>query len=139
LCSEAFCWNVQRPFDYAISGLLASLFFTQDHIDGLAYSSSATGMKGANLALKPSVADDYVIPKAFCSYRVATQNSPIDFVVECTGYAFGPDHEGRIDWGKLVDCPGHRISLELYERPDSTKFCGDSALSESAHTPHSPS
>jgi hypothetical protein len=42
LCSAAFCWRVAKQLDYAISGALASLFFTFSDVDGLAYSSSAT-------------------------------------------------------------------------------------------------
>ena len=130
LCSEAFCWPVQRSFDYAISGLLASLFFAFSSVDGLAYSSSATGMKGVNLALKASVADEFVVPRAFRAYRVCAHYGPVDFKIQCTNYALAPDQHGNIDWGEIIDCPGHRVSLALFERGAAPSSCGDSTASE---------
>jgi hypothetical protein len=112
LCSEAFSWQIHRKFDYAISGALASLFFTFSTVDGLAYSSSATAMKGVNLALKTTVADQFVVPRSFRSYRVLTV-------------------QGNIEWEEVVDCPGHHVSHALFERPQVASSCGNATPDES--------
>jgi hypothetical protein len=135
LCSDAFCWRVHKKFDYVISGALASLFFTFSNVDGLAYSSSATAMKGVNLALKTTIADEFVTPRSFHSYRVLDVYWPSDFLVQCTGYAPAPDERGKIEWGGLVDCPGHRVSNALFERPIIGSLCGNAALGESREAP----
>jgi hypothetical protein len=122
LCSDAFCLQMEKRFDYAISGAIASLFFRFSEVDGLAYSSTATEMKGVNLALKASIADEFIVPRSFRSYRVVKHYGPFDFVIDCTGYALAPDEHGNIEWGELVECPGHRISRALFLPPIDGNF-----------------
>jgi hypothetical protein len=59
--TEIYGHRAASPQQYMICGGYASLFFRLDFIGGLAYSSIATDCKGVNVALKGSVADQYVV------------------------------------------------------------------------------
>jgi len=103
-----------------ITGAYASLFFTLGFIDGLAYSSIATACKGVNVALKGSVADQYVQPMAFRAFLVTEASGPFDFRVRCIAAAGLPAETGEIAWEQVTHCAGHIVNESIFERPKET-------------------
>jgi hypothetical protein len=92
--TEIYGHRAASPQQYMICGGYASLFFRLDFIGGLAYSSIATDCKGVNVALKGSVADQYVVPLSFRAFLVTEVSSPFDFRVRCVAAAGAPGSDG---------------------------------------------
>jgi hypothetical protein len=120
LCSELYGHGTASPQHYMICGGYASLFFRLDFIDGLAYSSIATDCKGVNVALKSSVADEYVQPLSFRAFVVTEAPGVLDFRVRCVAAAGAPATTGEISWEDVPHCNGHVVNQSLFERPIKT-------------------
>jgi hypothetical protein len=120
LCSEIYSHGAASPQQYMITGAYGSLFFRLDFIDGLAYSSIATECKGVNVALRGSVADQYVQPLSFRAFLVTDASRPFDFRVRCIAAAGAPAEAGEIAWEQGTHCEGHIVNGSIFERPGAT-------------------
>lgn len=116
LCAEIYAQSPASPQQYMITGGYASLFCRLKFLDGIAYESAATDARGVNLALKGSVADQFVEPVSFRAYRVAETVSAFDFRVVCIASAGPPDATGNIGWQPVASCAGHAVNWSLYYR-----------------------
>jgi hypothetical protein len=121
LCAEVYAQGSASAHQYMITGGYASLFCRLGFLDGIAYSSVATDCRGVNLALKGSVADQFVEPVSFRAFRVTELRSAFDFRVVCAASAGPPDVSGKISWMLVASCQGHSVNWSLYDRekPDS--------------------
>jgi hypothetical protein len=120
LCSDIYRREIISPHQYMISGGYGSLFFKCVFVDGLAYSSIATDLNGVNVAIKGSVADEFVVPESFRVYRVTALTSQFDFRVQCLASAPAPDRTGEIRWTEITNCRGHQVDQKcIFERPGS--------------------
>lgn len=117
LCAEIYAHGSASPLQYLICGSYANLFCRLNFLDGIAYSSVATDCRGVNIALKGSVADQYVQAISFRAFRVGAVASGFDFRVACVAAAGPPDASGNIQWKPVSRCDGHSVSWSLYDRP----------------------
>jgi hypothetical protein len=125
LCSDIYRRVMVSPHQYMISGAYGSLFFKFGFVDGLAYSSIATDLNGVNVAIKGSVADEFVVPESFRAYRVTASTSQFEFTVQCVASAIAPDHADEICWTTISNCQGHQVDPKyIFERPGS-KRCAE--------------
>lgn len=98
--------------------------------DGIAYESVATDLRGVNLALKGSIADQSVEPLSFRAYRVCAVTTDFDFRVACVASAGPPKESGTISWVPVTSCQGHAVNWSLYDRPEPAAVaasCGEDA------------
>lgn len=137
LCAEIYAYGTASPTQYLICGAFASLFFRLDFIDGIAYLSVATSCKGVNIALKGSVADQYVKPLSFRAFRVSEAVSEFDFRVMCVASAGPPDDDGTIAWKPIPSCDGHIVNWSIFDRPmhATSKSTGCAGNSVEVQTP----
>lgn len=117
LCAEIYAHSPASPQQYMITGGYASLFCRLDFLDGVAYESAATNARGVNLAIKGSVADQFVEPLSFRSFRVHEMTTDVDFRVTCVASAGPPEASGKIGWTPITSCQGHTVNWSLYDRP----------------------
>lgn len=118
LCSDIYRRVIDSPHQYMISGGYGSLFLKFGFVDGLAYSSIATDLNGVNVAIKGSVADEFVIAGSFRAYRVTQATSHFDFRVQCVASASAPGQTGDINWVTIANCQGHQVDrTSIFKRP----------------------
>ncbi|HEX5184980.1 MAG TPA: hypothetical protein VFW19_17715 [Allosphingosinicella sp.] len=103
------------PRDYLVSGGIGSLFFKFTPLDAILYGSMGSALKGANFALRPEIADQYVKPLGFRAYEVVRAGAPADYVVRCLHAGTAGDGD-RLDWRPVTACPGHEV-IRAFDRP----------------------
>ena len=119
LCNKAFRIVANRPFDYFVCSGLGSLLFKFTDLDGICFPSVATDLYGVNFALRPEIVDQFIRPVSFRAYLVREVKSSFDFIVQCVASAPEATKDDSIAWDELPSCPGHRVSLAVYDRPCS--------------------
>jgi hypothetical protein len=105
----------EGPRDYLVSGGIGSLFFNFTQLDAILFGSMGSALKGANFAIRPGIADQYVKPVSFRAYEIIRSGAPVDHVVRCL-WAGKADGKGKLAWRPVTGCPGHEV-IRAFDRP----------------------
>ena len=109
----------------SIADIAANLAGVRDRIGAAAH---AAGRESASLVAvskgQPQTRIDAALAagqRVFGENRVREVANPFDFIVQCVASAPEAAKGDSIAWDELSSCPGHRVSLAVYDRP-----CSDS-------------